>query len=100
MYKRQNPASGIIVRAMVEGRAIVATAVPAALETIRDGREGLLVAPDDPGALARALASLLADPELRDRLGAAAGRLAAQRFTWARHVGGLVDAYRLAQRPA
>ena len=97
-YRRSNPASGIIVRAMVQGRALIATRVPAALDTLRDEVDGLLVSPDDTEALAAALSRLLRDPELRDRLGDAAARRAAGRFTWARHIDGLESAYALARK--
>jgi glycosyltransferase involved in cell wall biosynthesis len=39
---------------------------------IEDGVDGLLVPAGDPGALAAAMARLAGDPELRERLGAAA----------------------------
>jgi glycosyltransferase involved in cell wall biosynthesis len=39
---------------------------------VRDGRNGLVVAAGDPGALAAAIAKLAADVSLRDRLGNAA----------------------------
>ncbi|MDX1650117.1 MAG: hypothetical protein R3263_09715, partial [Myxococcota bacterium] len=45
-----------------------------------DGRTGLLVPPEDPDALAAALARLLAGPELGARLGAAAAHDARARF--------------------
>ncbi len=95
-YRRSNPASGLLVRAMVEGRAVVATRVPAALDCLEDGVSGLLVEPDDPQALAEALELLVDDPALRDRLGAAAAQSAAERFTWPRYLAKLTDAYRLA----
>lgn len=96
-YRRSNPASGIIVRAMVEGRPLIATRVPAALDTLQDEVDGLLVAPDDAEALAAALNRLLHDPALRDQLGDAAARRAAGRFTWSRHIEGLEAAYALAR---
>ena len=40
-------------------------------EAVADGRTGLLVPPEDPVALQRAIARLLRDPELRARLAAA-----------------------------
>ena len=60
--------------AMHQGRPVVAsTAVGAAAGgLVRDGETGLVVAPGDPRALAGAIDRLLADPELRARLGAAA----------------------------
>jgi glycosyltransferase involved in cell wall biosynthesis len=47
-----------------------------------DGETGLLVPPDDPGALAGAIARLLDDPALRARLGAAGRERVINRFTW------------------
>ena len=61
-YRRSNPASGVLVRAMVEGRAVVATRVPAALDCLEDGVSGLLVEPDDSRALAEALELRMRDP--------------------------------------
>jgi glycosyltransferase involved in cell wall biosynthesis len=95
-YRRSNPASGVLVRAMVEGRAIVATRVPAALDCLEHGVSGLLVEPDDPRGLGEALERVVAEPALRDQLGAAAARRAAARFTWQRYVERLTDAYRVA----
>ena len=97
-YRRSNPASGVLVRALVEGRPVVATRVPAALATIEDGKDGLLVDTDDRGQLALAVRSLLDDARLRDRLGASAASRAAARFTWTRHVEGLESALELAAR--
>ena len=48
-----------------------------------DGRDGLLVEPGDSEALARALAVLAADEELRRRLGESARRRSLERPTWA-----------------
>jgi glycosyltransferase involved in cell wall biosynthesis len=49
----------------------VATWVNGVPELIRDGEEGLLVAPSDVEGLARAIGELLKNPELRVRLGRA-----------------------------
>ena len=54
------------------GRALVTTDVPGCRALVRDGIEGRVVAPDDVDALARALATLAADPGLVARMGAAA----------------------------
>jgi glycosyltransferase involved in cell wall biosynthesis len=51
-------------------------------ELATDGREGLLAAPGDVRALARALASLAADEGIRRRLGDAAAARAGSRPTW------------------
>lgn len=60
-----------LIEAAHAGVPAVATDVGGVEEVVLDGRTGLVVAPD-PDALARACARLLADPALRDRMGAAA----------------------------
>ena len=95
-YRVSNPASGPLVKAMVEGRAIVMTRVVAADGLVVDGETGLLVTPEDPEELARALSRLLGDASLRDRLGDGAGRAAAERFSWEGHAAGLDRALRTA----
>ena len=75
-------AQGIsILEAMARRRPVVASAVGGILEVITDGLDGLLVPPADPGALARAISSLLVDPSLRTEIGEAGYRTVAQRFS-------------------
>ena len=66
------------LEAMASGLPIVACRSAAVPEVIPDGEAGLLVPPDDPKALARALIRLLKDPPLRRRMGEAGGRRARQ----------------------
>lgn len=54
------------------GMPTVATAVGGLPEIVRDGETGLLVPPEDPGAMADACLRLIRDPELAVRLGAQA----------------------------
>lgn len=63
----------VIIEAMATGLPVIATPIRALGELIRDGGNGLLVPPDDEGALARAIAGLLADPARQATL-AAGGR--------------------------
>ncbi len=49
------------LEAMAQGRLVAASAVGGHRELIADGQTGTLFAPDDPAALARAVADLLAD---------------------------------------
>ena len=75
-------AQGIsLLEAMARRRAVVASDVGGIPEVITDGVDGLLVAPGDPAALAAAVTRLLADPELRRRLGDAGHRTVAERFS-------------------
>jgi glycosyltransferase involved in cell wall biosynthesis len=62
--------------AMALGTPVVATAVGGLPELIDDGVSGLLVPPEDPVALARAVARLLNDASLRAGLASAARRRA------------------------
>jgi glycosyltransferase involved in cell wall biosynthesis len=57
---------------MSRGKAVVGSAVGGILDMIEDERTGLLVAPGDVTALTRAMTRLLAEPDLRQRLGSAA----------------------------
>jgi glycosyltransferase involved in cell wall biosynthesis len=61
-----------ILEAMVAGVPVAATAVAGIPEMIRDGSEGLLVPPEAPGEMARALRRLLDDRDLAGRLASAA----------------------------
>jgi len=61
-----------VVEALAVGTPVVSTAVGGVPEVVADGENGLLVPPGDPAALAAALARLLDDDALRERLGRAA----------------------------
>jgi len=69
-----------VLEAMAAGLPVVASAVGGVPEAV-DAATGALVPPRDPAALARALATLVADPALRERSGAAACRRVERDFT-------------------
>jgi glycosyltransferase involved in cell wall biosynthesis len=69
-----------ILEAMAAGLPVVASDVGGVREQVADGATGLLVPPGDPDALAGALERLLADPDLRRRLGAVGLERARERF--------------------
>jgi sugar transferase (PEP-CTERM/EpsH1 system associated) len=73
----------VVIEAMASGLPIVATRVGGLPELVEEGRNGLLVPPDDPDALANALRSLLADETLRSRMGREGRRMAEERFSLA-----------------
>lgn len=62
----------VVLEAMAVGLPVVATRVEGVPEVVRDGRDGVLVAPGEPAALADAVARLAADGALRSALGASA----------------------------
>ena len=70
-----------VLEAMAAGRAVVASAVGGIPQLVQDGENGLLVAPRDTAALAAALARVLDDAHLRERLGAAARRTIEQGYS-------------------
>jgi glycosyltransferase involved in cell wall biosynthesis len=83
------------IEAMACGVALVATTGGALPEVVgTDGVTGLLVSPDDPGALAAAIGRLLDDDELRQNLGAAGRQRVLGRFTWHVTANGTADEYR------
>jgi glycosyltransferase involved in cell wall biosynthesis len=102
-YRRSNPVSGIVVRAAVEGRPIIGTAVPAITGPMAEGLRCVRVEDGDPDGLAKAIAELAGDAGSRDELGRAAASWGATHCTWALHVDGLEAAYthvtRASRRP-
>ncbi|MGZ4725156.1 MAG: glycosyltransferase, partial [Ilumatobacteraceae bacterium] len=59
----------VMLEAMMHGKAVVSCDVGGIVEVVRDGVDGLLVAPADPVALARAIGELLDDPARRATMG-------------------------------
>ena len=55
------------------------------------GEAALTVPPNDPGALATAILTMLAEPELRARLGAAGRARILDRFTWRKTAEGMIE---------
>jgi glycosyltransferase involved in cell wall biosynthesis len=71
------------IEAMSCGVPVVATTGGALPEVVgTSGETGLLVEPNNPEALVDAIRSLLDDPGLRERLGAAGRQRVIERFTW------------------
>jgi len=82
-----------VAEAMAFGRPVVAAAGGALLELVSDGETGLLVPARDVPALRGAVERLLADPELRERLGNAARVRARERFGWDAVIDRTLDVY-------
>jgi len=74
------------IEAMAAGLPVVACRVGGLVDLIEDGRTGLLVPPDDPSAMADALGSLMAAPDLAASLGRAARADVVARYSFDRMV--------------
>jgi glycosyltransferase involved in cell wall biosynthesis len=74
-YREGRPKA--LLEAAAAGRCIVTTDVPGCRDCVDPGTSGLLVPPRDAGALADALAALIADPARRAAMGRV-GRLRAE----------------------
>jgi glycosyltransferase involved in cell wall biosynthesis len=83
----------VTLEGMRAGCAVIATAHGGALDLIEPGTSGVLVPPGNPGALATAMTSLLADPTLRARLGDAARDRATAAFSEASFLDGIERVY-------
>jgi glycosyltransferase involved in cell wall biosynthesis len=90
----------VVLEAMTVGLPVVATTVSGIPEAIEDGETGLLVGPRDPRALADALARVLADDALAERLASKARRRIEERFNLRENAKRLVRAMRQAAHGA
>ena len=93
-----SPATGresfgiVLLEAMAAGTAIVCSDIHGYKGVVRRGTDGLLVPPRKPKALAAAIGTLLADDELRARMGRS-GTLRAEEFSWERVTAKVEDYY-------
>jgi glycosyltransferase involved in cell wall biosynthesis len=85
----------VIVEAMSQRLPVVATPVGCAPMLIRDGDNGVIVPPRDPAALAAALRRVMADAELRRRMGNAAAETV-RPLTWRATAERTLEVYRQA----
>ena len=83
----------VCAEAMAHARPVVASAVGGLPDLVRDGKTGLLVPPRDPAALRAAIDRLLADVDLRRRLGRAARERVAELCAWDRVLDRTIQAY-------
>jgi glycosyltransferase involved in cell wall biosynthesis len=73
--------SVVVLEAMAAGKAVVVTSVGENARVVVSEESGLLVPPGEPSSLAAALARVLDDPALRQRLGSAAKQRFGELFT-------------------
>lgn len=84
----------VALEAAERGRAAIVSDVGGLPEIVADGETGVVVPPEDAAALARAIASLVRDPELVRTYGAAARRRALAQFSAEAAVDGVERVYR------
>ncbi|TML57816.1 MAG: glycosyltransferase family 4 protein [Actinobacteria bacterium] len=82
------------IEALAAGRPVVATRVGGVPDVVREGEDGFLVDAGDVDALADRLARLAADPDLRERLGAAGRARVVPRYSVERLVDDIDLLYR------
>lgn len=85
----------VLVEASSQRLICVSTAVSGVPELLTDGENGLVVPPEDPAMLAKALEAAIRDPALRQRLGDAAERRVRENFDYhssIRQLTGLFEA--------
>ncbi|MGE5361959.1 MAG: glycosyltransferase [Bacteroidales bacterium] len=73
----------VVMESLASGTALVATDAGGIRSVAHDGENAVIVAQRDPGALADATGRLLANRELRARIGETARRLVMERHSWA-----------------
>jgi glycosyltransferase involved in cell wall biosynthesis len=82
-----------VLESMASGVPVLAPDLPVVRDLVDDGKQGLLVAPDRPGELARAVRMLLDFPDRATAMGAAGRARVAERFSWEASVAALGDVY-------
>jgi phosphatidylinositol alpha-1,6-mannosyltransferase len=92
MPSRQEGFGLVYAEAMWHGLPCIGSTSDAAREVIADARTGLLVPYNEPEATADAIATLLSDRELAERMGRAGAEEARRRFTYERFRNDLLAA--------
>jgi L-malate glycosyltransferase len=90
----EEPFGRTVVEAMAMELPVIATRVGGPLEVIRNGVDGVLLAPRAPRAWARAIVELIGDPARRLAMGGRARTAVTTRFSAAAHAARLLDIYR------
>jgi phosphatidyl-myo-inositol alpha-mannosyltransferase len=86
----------VLTEAFAAATPVVASDIPGYRDVVRDGLDGLLVAPGDALALAEALRRLALDEPLRARM-AASARERAERYAWPSVAAEVIDCYERAR---
>lgn len=82
----------VLTEAFAAGVPVVSSDIPGYRDVVRDGVDGLLVAPGDALGLAQALRLMALEPARRAQMARAAAERAG-RFSWSRVAGEVMDCY-------
>jgi glycosyltransferase involved in cell wall biosynthesis len=88
------PLGGVTIESMAFGKPVVGTNVGGTPEIIEDGVTGILVPVSDPQAMADAIACLLDDPALGERMGTAGRARYELSFEYERFFEKMMNVYR------
>lgn len=103
LSSRHEPFGIVVLEAWCAGRAVVVSRVGGLQSLVRDGETGFFFDPDAPDAaaqLAAQLATLHADPALRERVGEAGRAEAFAHYDWTRIGARLEEIYQMAEESA
>lgn len=75
-----------LLEAMAAGKPVIASRIAGNPDVVEDGKTGILVSPDDPEEIARAIIRLVNSPSLRDEMGNAGYQRCLKHYTLRRMV--------------
>jgi glycosyltransferase involved in cell wall biosynthesis len=75
-----------VLTSFASGIPTIATNIPGTDEAVYDEKTGLLVKPQDPEGLAKAIDKLLKNPDLREKLVKNGYKLLKEKFSWEAHI--------------
>jgi len=82
-----------VLEAFFYGKPVIGSNLGGIPEMVTEGETGSLFQPGDAGELATKMAALMDDGARRKKLGAAARKLAEEKFSHEAHYEGLVELY-------
>lgn len=77
----------VYLEAAAQGTPAVGTKTGGVTEAVIDGGTGILVEPEDAGAVKHAMAKIILDKKFREKLGEAARNRARKEFNWMERIG-------------
>ena len=83
----------VLLEGMSCGLPVIATNVGGNNEVINSGKNGFLVPPNDPSAMANIIIELLDDVDLQKRIGNSARRTVENKYTWDKITDNVIQCY-------